>query len=189
MKKPIYLTLAVLLALAVFGCKTPEKEPEKKDPPKTLDPRLVGGRWYFPKNFSSPYNDSLTPRTSSGYYQFTSDSKLIYSKETAYYQRVAMGLSGGSVYSKNGIVYWKETDDKILQYEFHNTFPYTNSPGFYLLGIERFTLNVLATYGDFITYRIFIGDNLFEDDSYASPLWWFLVRFSEGGTAYQDYDE
>jgi len=105
MKKPIYLTLAVLFALAVFGCKTPDNKPEKKEDPKTLDPRLMGGRWYFPAKYSNTTAYSLTPKLSEGYYQFTNDSKLIYSEETAYYQRMAPGLSGGSVYSKDGIVY------------------------------------------------------------------------------------
>jgi len=188
MKKPIYLTLAVLFALAVFGCKMPDNKPEKKEDPKTLDPRLVGGRWYFPLNFSNTTPGSLTPKISEGYYKFTNDSKLIYSEETAYYQRIAMGLSGAPVYSKNGIVYLKETDDKIMQYEFHDSFPYPNSSGFYLTGAQRGTLRDVAARGDLITYRIFIGDYFLEDNSYSSLSWWFLLRFNEDGTAYQDYN-
>jgi hypothetical protein len=186
-KKPIRLMLAVLLAFAVFGCKTPENEPEKKEDPKTLDQRLVGGRWYFPQDFSSTYGDSLTPKLSEGYYQFTSDSTLIYSEETIYYQQVAPGLPGAPVYSKNGIVYLKESNYKIMQYEFHDSFPYPNSSDFYLLVNERFTLNKLAAHGDLITYRLFKSGTIYEDGYNNS--WWFLVRFNEDGTKYQDYDK
>jgi len=183
-KKPIYLTLAVLFALAVFGCKTPDKEPEKKEDPKTLDQRLVGGRWYFPEHYSSTYGDSLTPNLSEGYYKFTSDSKIIYSEETAYYYNYSGGLSGAPVYSKNGIVYWKETDDKIIQYGFHDSFPYPNTVC-YLTGNQRLTLNDLAAHGDLITWRIFHGDGYLD----ATPQCYFLIRFSEDGTKYQDYDK
>jgi len=182
MKKPIYLTLAVLFALAVFGCKMPDNKPEKKEDPKTLDPRLIGGRWYFPKNYSNTTPGSLTPKLSEGYYQFTSDSEFIYSEETAYYYNCGGDLSGAPVYSKNGIVYLKETDDKFIQYEFQNKFPFPNTI-YYLTGDQRGTLNDVAAHGDLITFRFFCYDDYLN----ATPQWYFLVRFNEDGTAYQDY--
>jgi hypothetical protein len=170
-KKPIRLMLAVLLALAVFGCKTPEKEPEKKEDPKTLDQRLIGGRWHFP--VLSTISNLSEPNDLYRYYEFTNDSILINGAHNTI-----------PVYSKNGIVYNKETDSKILDYEFHNKFPYSDTTTHSLSQSMRKHANKLAAHNDLIT----------STDAALYPLntvdlFKFLVRFKEDGTPYQDYDE
>ena len=170
MKKPICLTLAVLFALAVFGCKTPDKEPEKKEDPKTLDPRLVGGRWYFTYMLEEP--------SSYSYYKFTSDSKFICSDEDDLnpYEVV--------VYSKNGIVYEKETNTDILHYKFNNTFPY---PRYYLYTGLNQLADLIADYGDLITCTASGIKSLYPNDiSFEGK---FLVRFNDDGTSYRNYFE
>jgi len=72
-----------------------------------------------------------------------------------------------------------------MQYEFDHSFPYPNSSGLYLTGDERGTLNDLSDHGDLITWRIFYGNSYLD----ATPQWYFLVRFSEDGTLYQDYNK
>jgi len=94
-------------------------------------------------------------------------------------------LSGKSVYSKDGIVYLKETNQKIMQYTFHNQFPYPNSE-IYLTSSERAVLNAIAAKGDLITYRIFKNDSLY-NDSRNEP-YWFLVRFKDDDTPYRNYN-
>jgi len=163
--------LAVLFALAVFGCKTPEKEPEKKeDPPKTLDQRLVGGRWYYSGNFDNPY--------SNGYYEFKDDLISILTDSVTTCYRIP-------VYSKNGIVYDKETDIILLHYEFHDDFPYANTDTHGLTSGLREFANHIAAKGDLITCTAsYTYYNIYPDINYK---WKFLVRFNEDGTPYQDY--
>lgn len=196
MQKTLFV-ISLFVAVALLGCDGPTNNPPAKEGPPTLDQRLIGGRWYIPQDFSNTTPGSLTPKTDKGYYKFNDDSTFIYSDETAYFQNVEASnpfvenpLDDRSVYSKDGAVYLKKTFYKVMQYSFHDSFPYSNSSGFYLTGDMRSTLNVLASKGDLITYRIFYLDgSMYEDSGYASSSWWFLVRFNDDGTAYRDYDD
>jgi len=188
MRKTLYFILPLILAFTFLTCDDDDGGGGGGGGKKELDQRLVGGRWYFPKNFSSPYSGSLTPKTSDGYYKFTEDSELIYSEETTFFKNIADDLLGKQVYSKDGIVYLKENNKKVMQFAFHSTFPYpNNNTDFYLTGDQRYSLNALASKGDLITYRIFDNGSIYSDSRYGSE--WFLVRFKDDGTPYRDYTE
>jgi len=179
--RKLYLLLPLIFSFAISSCPK-EPDPPPPPPPPTLDQRLVGGRWYFPKDYSSPYSDSLTSNSNKGYYQFTSDGKLIYSPDTTYYN-IENTLSGKSVYSKDGVVYWKDTNQKAIQYSFHSTFPYRSGSIVYpAIGDEYYTLDFLASKGDLITYRIYYSNGSIYNNPYPSVE--FLVRFQEDGTQY-----
>jgi len=180
MKKLIRLTLAVLFALAFCGCKTESDNPPVIiPPPLTLDQRLVGGRWYF--------SDSLdVPQYSNGYYEFTNDSKFIYSRINFYMFEIP-------VYSNNGIVYERETNKILLQYEFHNSFPYADT----FLSQMRPYADFLAAKGNLITCTVSETYTINPSNPHTISLypghitneWKFLVRFKEDGTPYRYYDE
>jgi hypothetical protein len=181
MKRPIYLTLAVVLALAVFGCKKePDEDSHHEELPKTLDPRLIGGSWYFPDNIS------LTQKQLTGCYEFTEDSRLICSDDSFYVSYIIENwpidnMSGTSVYSKDGIVYWKETNEKVMSYSFHSEFPYKDGPAtdttLPLMHHQRSFLDLLASENNLITYRIYLYDN--PETNYRVGSLWFLVRFND----------
>jgi hypothetical protein len=186
MKKPLYFALALLLALALSACggdtdngNTPGGNPDDPnyEKPFTLDQRLVGGRWYFPEtlSYSNPGDGTFTvtikPKYSEGYYEFTDDS-LIFSDNTKLRNNTSNYFSVGNpfyskVYSKNGIVYWKHDNKKVMQYELHDKFPYADNHA--LVGLTstwRACLDYLAADGNMITYRLFQANgDLCEDES------------------------
>jgi len=152
----------------------PDNKPEKKEDPKALDPRLMGGRWYFSSRLDEP-------KYSYGYYKFTSDSKFICSDKDDLnpYEVV--------VYSKNGIVYEKDTNTILLYYEFHDTFPYANTATHGFTSDMRWYADFLAAHNDLITCTASGIKSLYPND--IVDFFKFLVRFNEDGTPYGDYEE
>jgi len=183
--RKIYLLLPFLLSFALLTCEK-EPDPPLPEPPPTLDQRFVGGRWYFPAKYDNSV--TLSPKTSDGYYKFTEDGKLEYSSETTYNKIVGNTLSGKSVYSSNGIIYWKDTNQKAIQFSFHSTFPYKSGSIIYpAIGVEYLVLDKLASKGDLITYSLFdTSGNLSDTPTQAAR---FLVRFKDDGTPYRNYNE
>jgi hypothetical protein len=181
-KKLIYLTLAVLLALAVFGCKTPENEPEKKEDPKTLDPRLVGWWWYTPTFF---YNNDIFDydygkNNSYGFFQFSmlsKDNSYIYTHGTP-----ISTLYGGEnyqcrIYSKGGIIYRSSDDKKLLKYEFHDKWPFDN---FYYISTDLAQqIDEIAAEGNIMTFSIFNEDSTIYNDTSRPKTSWALMRFTD----------
>jgi len=176
--KKIFLFLPIILALSFLTCDDkPKPSPPKEEEPLTLDQRLVGGRWYFSSKLDEP---SLDGRGFYGYYEFNDTlSQMVFFS----------GFTGAeSVYSKDGTVYSKDTNKSLIQYEFHDTFPYHNTAETGFTSNERHYANKLAAKGDLITCTVsFAGFNLYPNN--IVPFWKFLVRFKDDGTPYQNYDE
>jgi hypothetical protein len=191
MKKRLYFILALLL-FTLFTCKDDTNNPNNgkpgdnpSDTVKTLDQRLVGGRWYFPKlhDIIGLYT-KLEPDYSLGYYEFI-NSKLIYSDRTKYFEYILGGRSNKPVYSDNGIIYgafkdaYEDAYIKVMQYEFHTKFPYSDNDDFYIMGDDRFILNRLALEGNLISYQLFNYIDGTKYDNGTNISWWFLVRYTE----------
>lgn len=183
MKKPLYLILPLLFAFAFLTCEE-ESEPPPKEEPLSLDQRLVGGRWYFPNVLSHEVGkvNNEFPEYSDGYYVFTTNS-LTTSKNTKY-RKYINNLSEAEVYSKDGIIYLKENNQKIMRYEFHDKFPYDDEVyedgyDFFLFSNVRSWINKqYGAKGNLITYRLYDKDGkLYKDDLYDS--YWFLLRYFE----------
>jgi len=100
------------------------------------------------------------------------------------------------VYSKNGIVYYKEDTSgkelislKIMSYSFHQNYPYPDTDDYWIPSTLRFALNKIASCGNFITYRVYdVNGVAYGNDVANSIKWRFLVRLKDDGTKYQDYD-
>lgn len=192
MKKTLFV-ISLFVAVVLLGCDGPNNTTSAKEEPPTLDQRLIGGRWYYPQNYGSP--NSVSPRTSSGYYKFV-DGNLIYSNETDYYKIMnpyELDLSNSPAYSKDGVVQWKDPPYKAMQFSFHSMFPFKDGDigddtTFPTVSGQRFTLNKLASKGDLITYRLYNKDGSIFNDGRIGSLW-FLVRFKDDGSPYRDYDD
>jgi len=185
--KNYFILLTLLFAFALITCEEGMKPTPTPEPtPPQLDQRLIGGRWYFPKNYSN--TTSLTPDTSNGYYKFTDDNKLIFSDETVYkiiIDENYFTITNNEVYSNNGFVYFKNNNMKIMSYEFHSSYPFQS--GF--TSDERGTLSEIAAHGDYITYRLYDtdGNKYGEEGTMYDIVRRFLVRFNDDGSIYQDY--
>lgn len=194
--------LLLILPLFIFLTCRPESEPEPPPPPPpppppTIDQRLIGGRWYFPNDYSD--TRYITPKTEDGYYKFTADSKFVFSNDSGY-RTMLKGFelteadrefysNENEVYSKDGIVYWKENNRKVMSYEFHSSFPYQNGTTGFAYNVQRLVMNKVSSKGDLITYRLYnINGNPHGSDDFNYYFWRFLVRFNDNGTKYQDYD-
>jgi len=174
MKKTALFCL-ILLAFAFFACK---EESGKAEIPPTLDQRLVGGRWYFPHFITQ---QEFIPDYSYGYYEFIGESTFIYSEESScgiyYYQ-----FLGKPSYSKDGKIYLQDIDlpKPVMQYEFHDKFPFQNTDRWGLLEVKRFTLDRLAAKGDLITYNILSqSGGVLDVDRFPNIQSLYLVRFND----------
>jgi hypothetical protein len=168
MKKLVYLFLALLLAFAFVGCK--DDDPDNTTTTTTttqltLDQRLVG-KWYNIQptvesnentkyELKLEYNGGFTVLYSDGYYEFikTGDNYFFSSDSIEINDIYANDINDTAVYSKDGIIYWKLNNQKIISYMFHNTFPYSESE--YPLGSQRSSYNNIAAAGNLFTYSLF----------------------------------
>jgi hypothetical protein len=168
MKKPLYFIFALLFALALVSC---QKEPSNDDDeeieePLTLDQRLVGGRWfriawdekdrvYY---FSHRYPDGNSHAFYASYYYEFIDTEF---------------------YSKDGIIYKRDNNQKLMSYTFLDAFNGDSIVENYvmhtLMSSTRRILDCAAVHGDLITYEQYsvIGGYNFG----------YLIR----GTKYEDY--
>jgi hypothetical protein len=171
MKKSVYLFFALLFAFSLTGCRDkPDDTPTPPDPtPLTLDQRLVG-KWY---QWNS---DTWSLDYSLGYYEFfTSPNRSLVSEGTELCDIYNSGSPfQNTVYSENGIIY-SDTKKKLLQYGFHNSFPYPDSYDYNLTDVMRITLNKRAADGGLITYKIYNSDGYLYDDGRRYQKW-FLVK-------------
>lgn len=174
MKKLLFILLPLLLFLT---CK---EEPENPPEPLTLDQRLVGGRWYFVRwdgliwhGTENPYIE-IIPYYSEGYYEFTSDSRFICSKNTLF-NRYYHVFSGKQVYSKDGRVYLLEDNIPIMQYEFPDSYTGDYYPS---VGSIKTLASEIAARGDLINYRLISGGGGFLDDGRSASRW-VLIRCTE----------
>ena len=76
------------------------------------------------------------------------------------------------VYSKDGIVYWKHNNEKLLAYEFHSQFPYP--PGQWDLP-HRDVHNNIAANGGLITYLLYYNDVPWNTNNGING-WRYLLR-------------
>jgi len=169
--KKIYLFLPMILSFALLTCeKEPEPEPDPP-PPKTLDQRLVGGRWYF-WNYIT-----YMAKTENGYYEFKNEFVFIHSDKSNF-------ITEYSVYTKNNTVYRKDTNEALLQYQFITTYPYENSSEFWMDGDTRNITNGIAANNNLISCTV-SDQNMNLIDNSTSYQYKFLRRYREDGTTYE----
>jgi hypothetical protein len=167
-RKIIHSMLAVLLAFFIMGCKDSNDEPN--DPPKTLDQRLVGGRWYF------CYRNRFYEPSDNGYLEFK-DDKLSY----IYPLNSEISKTNIPVYSQDGVVYNKDTGFFVIEYKFHDKFPYRELSAL----VSDFShLDDLAADNNLITCprAESLVNSVFP--SLEDIRWQFLIRFHDDGTPY-----
>jgi hypothetical protein len=171
--KKLYLILTLLLAFSFLTCDddTTKDNPVPQEPP-TLDQRLVGGRWYF---WNIP---SFMPKAENGYYEFKEDMKFIHSDSDDILTEI-------SVYSKNNIVYRKDSNQELLRYGFVTSYPYQNSKDFYIPGDWQIYINIIIGNNNLITCTV-SDQNLNLIDDTTAIQYKFLRRFKPDGTAYEN---
>jgi hypothetical protein len=178
MRKSLYFIFALLFALVLVSCPLntgdgngddgkksddgDDKNKDAKKPALTLDPRLVGGKWYqiivIKENskYDLIYNYGPNSRVhlySDCYYEFTNEGdKFFFSSDSlrikSIYQNGEME-SDTEVYSKDGTVYWKHNNKKLMSYEFHNEYPYPAAIPYPDVN------NAVAASGGLITYLLY----------------------------------
>jgi hypothetical protein len=168
----------------VIGCK-PDND-DDDDAPKTLDQRLVGGKWHRIISSQTPIAEKEELRMfvtymgswylySDGYYEFTnSGADSLFTTKNTVLEILGQPLpADNAVYSDDGRVYWKNSGEQLIVYSFHSSFPFTQMA---IKSEERYIYNSKAASGDLITYH---GDSSFALGEYFDGYYYsyFLVRY------------
>jgi hypothetical protein len=198
MKNPLCFIFALLFALAFAGC--PDDGSKGGEEPLVLDERLVGGKWFqlgwnqaerVYRLTENKYNGMFA----TGYYEFliSGDETLFFSVNTnlnKIYADDNLDSIGTDVYSRDGTIYWKHNNQKLMSYEFPNTFPYPNvnenGQSYGLSTEDRYTLNRAATAGDLIIYRLYNKDGSLYGNG-TDPRYALFYGYLLRATEYRDY--
>jgi hypothetical protein len=144
MKKIILISIVALL---VLGCGNPADDGSKgqeqiQEPPKTIDERLIGGRWYF------SYGGELPDNLTLNYFEFRTD---IFEARVPNGGALPIGIY--SAYTENNTVYDADTGKPLLWFEFYD------SPDRRFYTDEQWAIvEPKAQNGDMIKWK-FIGAN------------------------------
>jgi lipocalin len=196
LKNPPYFVFTLFLALVLTTCSLDDNKGKGNgdddgdgDKSLTLDQRLVGGRWYqITRSDNHKYTLFYTDGSSNyrpysdGYYEFVKvNDKYFYISEGSRINNIygeGELLFDTEVYSKEGVIYWKHNKKKMMEYMFHNQFPYPDSEWF-LLSSERSPSNKIASNGDLITYRLYDYNEIVFEASTGIQGWRYLLRLPE----------
>jgi hypothetical protein len=188
-KNQFCLTIIILFfATVLVTCKDDEEYISPPPPPEraALDQPLVGGKWYEIKIADGMKYDLIYNHTDGSHSSFSADCYYEFSKigDKFYFssdsQRINDIYQSGEldgdteVYSKDGIVYWKHNDKKLMAYEFHSQFPWPDSQ-WLLLFLERPVFNAVAANGGLITYLLYEFDVPYDTNTGING-WRYLVR-------------